>query len=52
MALIVADFAVLGFFKYSEFLAHNLNQLAPARASAGAPPEAAAWASPSSPSSW
>ena len=28
-ALIVADFAVLGFFKYSEFLAHNLNQLAP-----------------------
>jgi alginate O-acetyltransferase complex protein AlgI len=27
-ALVVADFAVLGFFKYSEFLAHNLNQLA------------------------
>jgi alginate O-acetyltransferase complex protein AlgI len=24
-ALVVADFAVLGFFKYSEFLAHNLN---------------------------
>jgi alginate O-acetyltransferase complex protein AlgI len=29
-AMVVADFAVLGFFKYSEFLAHNLNQLAPA----------------------
>jgi len=27
-ALVVADFAVLGFFKYSEFLAHNLNGLA------------------------
>ena len=26
--LVVADFAVLGFFKYSEFLAHNLNHLA------------------------
>src|ERR1043165_4757196 len=26
-ALVVADFAVLGFFKYSEFLAHNLNQI-------------------------
>ena len=25
--LIVADFAVLGFFKYSEFLAQNLNQM-------------------------
>ncbi len=24
-ALVVADFAVLGFFKYSEFVAHNLN---------------------------
>jgi alginate O-acetyltransferase complex protein AlgI len=24
-ALVIADFAVLGFFKYSEFLAHNLN---------------------------
>ena len=27
-ALVVADFLVLGFFKYSEFLAHNLNRLA------------------------
>nr|MEA2799635.1 alginate O-acetyltransferase complex protein AlgI [Phenylobacterium sp.] len=27
--LAAADFAVLGFFKYSEFLAHNLNQLLP-----------------------
>jgi alginate O-acetyltransferase complex protein AlgI len=27
-ALVVADFLVLGFFKYSEFLAHNLNALA------------------------
>jgi alginate O-acetyltransferase complex protein AlgI len=27
--LAVADFAVLGFFKYSEFLAHNLNRLLP-----------------------
>ena len=27
--LVVADFAVLGFFKYSEFLAHNLNTLLP-----------------------
>ena len=26
--LIAADFAVLGFFKYAEFLAHNLNQIA------------------------
>jgi alginate O-acetyltransferase complex protein AlgI len=26
-ALVVADFSVLGFFKYSEFLAHNLNLL-------------------------
>ena len=26
-ALVVADFLVLGFFKYSEFLAHNLNTL-------------------------
>jgi alginate O-acetyltransferase complex protein AlgI len=24
-ALVILDFAVLGFFKYSEFLAHNLN---------------------------
>jgi alginate O-acetyltransferase complex protein AlgI len=28
-ALVVADFAVLGFFKYSEFLAHNLNLVLP-----------------------
>ncbi|THD62708.1 MBOAT family protein [Phenylobacterium sp.] len=28
-ALAVTDFAVLGFFKYSAFLAHNLNQLLP-----------------------
>jgi alginate O-acetyltransferase complex protein AlgI len=28
-ALAIADFSVLGFFKYSEFLAHNLNQLLP-----------------------
>ncbi|WP_394760826.1 MBOAT family O-acyltransferase [Phenylobacterium sp.] len=27
-ALVIADFAVLGFFKYSEFLAHTVNQLA------------------------
>jgi alginate O-acetyltransferase complex protein AlgI len=27
--LAAADFAVLGFFKYSEFLAHNLNQALP-----------------------
>ena len=27
--LVIADFAVLGFFKYSEFLAQNLNHLAP-----------------------
>ncbi|HEV7384606.1 MAG TPA: MBOAT family protein, partial [Phenylobacterium sp.] len=27
--LATADFAVLGFFKYSEFLAHNLNQVLP-----------------------
>jgi alginate O-acetyltransferase complex protein AlgI len=27
--LAIADFAVLGFFKYSEFLAHNLNHLLP-----------------------
>ena len=27
--LICADFAVLGFFKYSEFLEHNLNQILP-----------------------
>ena len=26
-ALVVVDFAVLGFFKYSEFLVHNLNRL-------------------------
>ena len=26
-ALVIADFSVLGFFKYSEFLAHNLNGL-------------------------
>ncbi|HEX9114818.1 MAG TPA: MBOAT family protein, partial [Anaerolineae bacterium] len=28
-ALAAADFAVLGFFKYSEFLAHNLNRVLP-----------------------
>ncbi|MDB5498524.1 MAG: poly(beta-D-mannuronate) O-acetylase [Phenylobacterium sp.] len=28
-SLVVVDFAVLGFFKYSEFLAHNLNRLLP-----------------------
>ena len=27
--LIAADFAVLGFFKYSEFLVHNLNRILP-----------------------
>ena len=30
-ALVIADFAVLGFFKYSEFLAQNLNGLLPGR---------------------
>ena len=28
-ALVAVDFAVLGFFKYGEFLAHNLNQILP-----------------------
>jgi alginate O-acetyltransferase complex protein AlgI len=28
-SLVIVDFAVLGFFKYSEFLAHNLNRLLP-----------------------
>ncbi|HZZ69555.1 MAG TPA: MBOAT family O-acyltransferase [Phenylobacterium sp.] len=27
--LVIADFSVLGFFKYSEFLAHNLNLILP-----------------------
>jgi len=30
-ALVVADFSVLGFFKYAEFLAHNLNAFLPGR---------------------
>ena len=29
--LVVADFAVLGFFKYAEFLAHNINAVLPGR---------------------
>jgi alginate O-acetyltransferase complex protein AlgI len=30
-ALVVADFSVLGFFKYAEFIAHNLNAILPNR---------------------